>query len=228
MRQSASFGLMGWRKICRGTDERSVVSFLFPAGGLGDSGNLVLSGNVLSWILYLASTSMVVDYSLRQKLGGTNLNFFQFAQLPFCAPTDLERSAPFVRRGALLNWLAARACELSYTSWDIAPFARHLGDDGPPFRWNPERRALLRAELDAAFFHLYGVSQEDAEYILDTFPIVKRKDEAKYGEYRTKRLILEVYGKMHEAIVTGEPFQTILDPRPGQGLRHRSNPGTRS
>ncbi|MGH3963038.1 MAG: hypothetical protein ACRDRY_07290 [Pseudonocardiaceae bacterium] len=99
-------------------------------------------------------------------------------------------------------------------------FSNDIGDDGPPFRWDAERRVLLRAELDAAFFYLYSVSREDTDYILETFPIVKRKNQATYGEYRAKRLILEVYDRMAEAMRTGEPYQTILDPPPGQGPRH--------
>ena len=79
---------------------------------------------------------------------------------------------------------------------------------------------MLRAELDAAIFHLYGVSREDTDYILDTFPIVRRKDEAQYGEYRTKRLILEIYDAMQRAMDTSVPYQTILDPPPGHGPRH--------
>ena len=70
---------------------------------------------------------------------------------------------------------------------------------GSPFRWIPERRELIRAELDAAFFHLYGLDRDDVDYIMDTFPIVRRKDEAAHGEYRTKRLILERYDAMAEA-----------------------------
>jgi hypothetical protein len=51
---------------------------------------------------------------------------------------------------------------------------------------------------------------------MDTFPIVRRKDEAKYdGDYRTKRVILEIYDAMQQAIRTGEPYQTPLDPPPG-------------
>ncbi|MGH3783235.1 MAG: hypothetical protein ACRDRO_22105 [Pseudonocardiaceae bacterium] len=121
------------------------------------------------------------------------------------------------------EWVIQRYVELVYTAYDQAVLASELGYDRPPFRWDPERRALLRAELDAAFFHLYGVNREDTDYILETFPIVKRKDEAKYGEYRTKRLILEVHDRMAEAIRTGEPYQTILDPPPGQGPRHPVN-----
>ena len=56
-----------------------------------------------------------------------------------------------------MKWIAIGILELTYTALDMEPFARDLGDDGPPFRWDPERRSLLRAELDAAFFHLYGV-----------------------------------------------------------------------
>jgi len=81
---------------------------------------------------------------------------------------------------------------------------------------------LLQFELDAAFLHLYGVSRDDARYLLETFSIVRRKDEARYGEYRTMRLILEVYDAMAKATETGEPYQTVLDPPPGQGPRHGS------
>jgi hypothetical protein len=67
-------------------------------------------------------------------------------------------------------------------------------------------------ELDAAYFHLYGIARDDTEYILDTFPIVRRKDIAKY---RTQRVILEIYDELAEAIATGVPYVTRLDPPPG-------------
>ncbi len=96
----------------------------------------------------------------------------------------------------------------------MQPFARDLGYDGPPFRWDPERRFLLRCELDAAYFHLYGIARDDVDYIMDTFPIVRRKDEAAHGEYRTKRVILEIYDELAKAIATGNPYQTRLNPSP--------------
>jgi len=112
----------------------------------------------------------------------------------------------------------------------------------PPIRWNEDRRFLIRAELDAAFFHLYlpsdangewvkaeSESEEDlkrlktsfakprdaVDYIMDTFPIVKRKDEAAYGSYRTKERILKVYDEMQEAIRTGGEYRTRLEPPAG-------------
>ena len=69
-------------------------------------------------------------------------------------------------------------------------FAHDLGYDGPPFIWNEEERRHLRARLDALHFHLYGLSREDADYVLSTFPIVQREDEAEFGSYRTRNLIL--------------------------------------
>ena len=53
-----------------------------------------------------------------------------------------------------------------------------------------EERRHLRARLDALYFHLYGLSREDASYVLDTFPIVRKQDESSFGRYRTRDLIL--------------------------------------
>jgi hypothetical protein len=68
--------------------------------------------------------------------------------------------------------------------------------------------------LDAACFHLYDITLEDINYMMDTFPIVKRKDEAKYGEYRTKRVILEMYDQMKAAMERGGEYRTWLEPPP--------------
>jgi hypothetical protein len=145
---------------------------------------------------------------------------FSVKQLPVLSPTTYDGQAPWAPGHTLAHWTSARLLELIYTAYDIRHFALDLGDDGEPFRWDENRRALLRAELDAAYFHLYGIRRDDVEYIMDTFPIVKRKDEERHGEYRTKRLILEIYEEMTEAIRNGRPYRTILDPPPGQGPRH--------
>ena len=76
---------------------------------------------------------------------------------------------------------------LTYTAHDMAPFARDLGHDGPPFVWDEEERRHLRARLDALYFHLYGLGRDDARYVLDTFPIVRREDEAAFGSLPNPR-----------------------------------------
>ena len=114
----------------------------------------------------------------------------------------------------VIDWITPRVLELVYTAWNLQPFAADCGYDGPPFRWDPARRFLLRCELDAAFFHLYGITREDVDYIMDTFPIVKRKDEAEHGGYWTEHVILEIYDEMAEAMAGGSSYQTRLDPPP--------------
>jgi hypothetical protein len=96
----------------------------------------------------------------------------------------------------------------------MKPFAAESGYDGAPFKWDDDRRFLLRCELDALYFHLYGIAHNDVDYIMDTFPITRRKEEQQFGEYRIKRVILEIYDAMAEAEGTGVPYQTRLDPPP--------------
>jgi hypothetical protein len=96
----------------------------------------------------------------------------------------------------------------------MAPAALALGDDGPPFFWDPGRRAVIWAELDGAMFHLYGVDHDDVEYILGTFPIVNRKDPGLAGR------VLDAYDRIAEATGSGTSFLSTLDPPPGSGRRH--------
>ncbi len=177
---------------------------------------LLFSGTdaTISACLLACLDSIVLDYVARQKVGGTHLNYFVLNQLPVLPPAAYTVDAPWQPGTAVRDWIAARVLELTYTAWDLAPFARDLGWTGPPFRYDPARRFLLRCELDAAFFHLYGVSRDDADYILDTFPIVRRADEKTYGEYRTKHTILDRYDALANAIATRNPYQTLLDPPP--------------
>ncbi len=50
---------------------------------------------------------------------------------------------------------------------------------------------------------MYGLTREEAEHVLDLFPVVCKYDERDYGEYRTKRLVLEAYDRMAAAIANG-------------------------
>jgi hypothetical protein len=74
------------------------------------------------------------------------------------------------------------------------------GPTPAPFVWDEERRTALRAEMDRLYGHLYGLTREELDYILDAFPIARRKDKERYGEYRTKRIVLEAYGRWESLI----------------------------
>jgi hypothetical protein len=120
------------------------------------------------------------------------------------------------------EWIETRILELTLTTWDMEPFSKFLGDERPPFRWDEERRTVIRAELDATYFHLYGLERDEVEHVMDSFDALWRREEKpqNFGEFRTKRLILERYDAMAESVRTGVPYQTILDPPPGEGPRH--------
>ena len=131
--------------------------------------------------------SFALDFLARQKVQGQHLNWHIVEQLPVNRPEQFElklgkqRISDFVRKQVL---------RLSYTAFDLEPFARDLGYKGAPLTWDEEDRRHRVARLDALFFHLYGIGRDDAAYILDTFPIVREEDEKAHGRYLTKDLVL--------------------------------------
>ena len=132
--------------------------------------------------------SFCFDYVARQKVQATHLKLVYRRTTPRHRPQPTTTAPSAQRPPATL--VRAHVLRLTYTAHDMAPFARDLGYDGEPFLWNEEERRHLRARLDALYCHLYGLSRNDAEYILDTFPIVRREDEAAFGTYRTRDMTL--------------------------------------
>jgi hypothetical protein len=206
--------LLGYRDITNVTNERTVIAAAVPIGPASVNMPVLGVRSVVAGVTLLASfNSFVLDFIGRQAVGGSHLTFGIVKQLPILKPETVSQSAPWSSE-MLYEWLKIRVLELSYTALDLRGFGEDLGYVGEPFIWDTTRRELIRAELDAAFFYLYGIERNDADYILETFPIVKRKDEAKYGEYRTKRLILERYDAIAQAASTGTEYQTVLQPPP--------------
>src|SRR5208282_6573189 len=208
---------LGFTNVTSPTNERTFLPTIIPIAGVGNSMPLALMREAGSSSALLAAnlSSFIFDYVTRQKIGGVNLNFFIVQQLACLPPSTTSHPAPWSSKKFVGQWIAPRVLELAFTAYDLASFARALGYQGAPFRWDEERRFLLRCELDAAFLHLYGLNRDDAAYVMDTFPIVKRKDEEQFGKYRTKDMILEIYDDMARAAATGRPYQTRLDPPPG-------------
>ena len=130
-------------------------------------------------------SSLVFDYVARQKLSGTEMTYSCVKQLACPTPATFAEPAPWQPHCSLADWVVPYVLELSYTSWRLQPYAQEMGDVGPPFRWDPERRALLRADLDAAFLHVYGLTRPEAEHVLDSFFVVRKYEERDHGEYRT-------------------------------------------
>lgn len=162
---------LGWRDIARSTDERTFIAALLPRVAINHKILLAMPTAGKRELLQGALSSFVLDYVARQKLGGTSMGYFTVNQLPVPGPD--ARLAHIDR-----EWLSVRVDRLN--GWIV----------------DPEERALVRAEVDAYFFHLYGLTRDEADYVMDSFPIVKRSDEATHGSYRTKELILAAYDAM--------------------------------
>jgi hypothetical protein len=208
--------LIGFRNAISATaDARSVTFCIIPKYGVGHSMPLISSKRPLGYILALIGNfnSFILDYIVRQKVSGGNLTFYIVEQLPILPPSKYTKN--------VLQAIESRIIELVYTAWDLEPFANDVLDemgvdqwnelfpnnkirsDGKviPFKWDEERRFDLRCDLDALYFHLYEISRDDVDYIMETFPIVKRKDEAEYGTFRTKDVILAKYDTLAREFV---------------------------
>jgi hypothetical protein len=195
--------LIGWRDICRSTDERTMIASLIPWCGVGNKIPLLFFSEKTAQLApcFIASlSSLVTDFVARQKVGGTSMSLFTLRQLPILPPSTYTQAA--------VDFIQPRVLELTYTAHDLKPWAEDLGYDGPPFRFDPERRSLLRAELDAFYAHLYGLTRDELRYILDpadvmgpdypseTFRVLKNNEIRQFGEYRTQRLVLEAWDRL--------------------------------
>jgi hypothetical protein len=217
---------LGFRNAISATaDSRSLVATIVPYSGVGNSMPLIFVNTParLTALLYANLNSIILDYVLKQKVSGGNLNFYIVEQLPVLPPSAYNEVA--------LAFVAARVVELTFTATDLLPFAADIlaevspatwnrwfpnntvvANQSPtPFRWDEARRALLRAELDAWFARAYGLTRDELRYILDpadvhgpdfpgeTFRVLKEKETAKFDEYRTRRLVLEAWDKLQPA-----------------------------
>lgn len=183
-------------------NERTLVCSILPRVGSGNSAPILLPrvDDPKLIACFIGNLScLVFDYFARQKVGGVNLNFFIFKQLPIIPPTYYAE--------ADLTFVVPRVLELTYTARDLQLWAQDLGYNAAPFAFHPERRAILRAELDAYYAKLYGLTRDELRYILDpadvmgancraeTFRVLKNKEQREFGEYRTQRLVLEAWEK---------------------------------
>ncbi|MDO8476057.1 MAG: N-6 DNA methylase [Candidatus Rokubacteria bacterium] len=206
--------LLGWRDITGTEKVRTVIACVIPRVGVGHTLPLMFPTPDAHTVACLCANlaSLCFDYAARQKVGGTHLTYSYLKQLPVLPPSIYPTCCPWNVAQALRDWFLPRVLELTYTAWDLKPFAEDCGDDGPPYIWDPERRFQLQCELDAAFFHLYSIPPDDAGYILDTFPVLARSDERAYGEYRTKRMVLDVYDALAGAAAAGRSYVSPLGP----------------
>ncbi len=209
--------LMGWRDVTNAAAERTVIATVVPRAAVGHTMPLFFTHQPVHLAAALLGNwcSLTLDYLARQKVGGTHLTYGYLKQLPVLPP---DRYAV-----ADLGYIVPRVLELTHTAHDMQAWADDVlasfpnadqrpgdvrGTPLPPFPWNSERRAQLRAELDAYYAYLYGLTRDELCYVLDpadvmgedypseTFRVLKKNELNEFGEYRTRRLVLEAWDRL--------------------------------
>nr|WP_170541148.1 N-6 DNA methylase [Ruegeria arenilitoris] len=200
-----------WRDL--GPSERSLVGTIIPKSAAGHKAPLMICEHPPEDRVLLATvlSSLVTDYGVRQKTNA--MTFFVMEQAAVLSRATLDIEYAWLGETAR-EWLLPRAFELFYTNRELAALAEDLGHSHPPFTWNSQRRAHNQAEIDAAMFHLYGLDREQAEWILDSFTVLRKYEERDHEEFRTKRLVLTAYDAMAVAKQSGVAYQTPLSPPP--------------
>jgi hypothetical protein len=219
-----------FRNITNATNERTIIATITPIiAPVFSFRNLFSNKFTIELFLLLSNlNSIILDFIVRQKIGGTNLSDYITKQLSIFLPDFYTQK--------IIDFIKPRVLELVYTAYDLKPFAEDMGYDGPPFKWDEDRRAVLKAELDAYYAKLYGLNRKQLRYILDpadlteselrnildpyeevdnpldeegykkrreastfpgeTFRVLKQKEIRKFGEYRTRRLVLEAWERL--------------------------------
>lgn len=193
--------LLAYRDITQSSNFRTMVTAAIPRGPA--SVNLPILGfsdEFPGHALLANLATLPLDFVARQSISGTHMTFGALKQLPILTPDFYTEPR--------LAFITPKVLELTYTSHSLAPFARDLGYEGPPFTWDEDRRAHLRADLDAFYARAYGLTRDELRYILDpadvmgpdypseTFRVLKEKEIRQYGEYRTRRLVLSAWDRM--------------------------------
>lgn len=209
-------GLIIYRGLTNATTERTFVCATVPdAFGVGNSATAIGGSTVPGLILQAFMSSLPFDYITRQKVGGTNMSTYFVKQFPILAPDQIPDD---------IKWeMAKRVIELTYFNHDMDAWAEELWEEmteeqrsempnigrKDPFIFDPDRRAILQAELDAIVAHLYGLTTDELRYILDpedicgqgcineTFRVLKEREVREYGEYRTRRLVLDAWNRFN-------------------------------
>ena len=156
--------MMVFHDITSSTSDRTTISTILDGRcGIGNTLNVCYTdakfGAQETAMFQGLFSSLVFDYIVRQKVSGLHLNESIIEQIPGICPDNFSVGER--------KFICDRVLELTYTSPSMQPWAEDLGYFGKIFKYCPNRRAELRADLDAIFAMKYDVSREELKYILD-------------------------------------------------------------
>lgn len=191
---------LGFKDITSPTNQRTMIASAIPFSAVTNHFPLLLSP--VPWRrqmgLLANLNSFVFDYLTRQKIGGITLNFFIVEQLPTFPPEKYDEKCPWDKKQTLEKWISDRVLKLTCTADDMRPLADAAGFKEGVHKWNDAERAQLRAELDAAYFLLYGFTRDEINDVLNGFNGVMKEDEAHGGPGQTRSAILAAFDELGE------------------------------
>ncbi len=209
--------MLGFRDV--GPSERTMVCSLIPRVAANDKMPLLFPHGSVTESLFLTATmsSIPFDFAIRQKTS-SSMSLFYIQQTPAFPPSVANQFCSWLGT-TYGKFVYKHVLELTYTNHSLASLADDCEMPGPPFRWEPERRSSLQAELDALFLHLYKLNRSDAEWVLDSFTVLRKYEERPAdrggsGEFRTKRLVMDFYDRMAQAITSDSLYQSPINPPP--------------
>jgi hypothetical protein len=200
--------LLVFRDITRSTDVRTFIAAMIPTVGVINTAPLIVPSGLKSRriaCLLGCLNSIPLDFVAKCKTGHIHMNFFIVEQLPVLSPDVYDKPCPWEQSSSLESWISERVLKLTCTAEDMLPLADACEFTGGSFekeyggrlnKWDEAERAELMADLDAAFFHLYGLEREDVEYILSTFKGIHDERTLFPGQVSTAQRIVQKFTEM--------------------------------
>lgn len=206
--EKAPTHFLSFKDVSSPTNQRTMIAAMLPFVGVVNSAPLVFTEMLPRRECCLLGNlnSFAFDYVMRQKISNLHLNFFLVEQIPTLPPDTYEKKCPW-HRYTLETWISERVLKLTCTAEDMLPLADVCEFTGGSFKseyggrlnkWDEAERATVMAELDAAYFHLYGIDCDDAEYILSTFKGIHERTTTFAGMQSTAERILSFYDELAE------------------------------
>lgn len=189
--------LAGYRNVTTATSPRTLLPCALPVAGVGNSLPLITAPRLP--LLLAALASLPVDYVVRNKHAGANLNFFKLEQAAVPPPDAYDREAAWEPGISIGQWVLRRFAEAVAWDGDLTPLAAELRREGVPEPGgavDAELRVAALAGLDAVHALLLGLDRDDLAQVLSTFAELRVRDERATGRFATAERVLAAYDSL--------------------------------
>lgn len=149
-------------------------------------------------LLLAALSSLPVDYLLRQKHAGANVNFFKLEQVPVPPPSSYLAAAPWQPDVSIGCWVLHQLARAIVWRPGLECLRAELTEHGVqvPEENDPNDRLMARAEIDAVHALLLGFSADDLSHALTTFPALRQREVREVGQFATADRVMAAFCRL--------------------------------